>query len=584
MRVFKFIIQTIKPYNIYILGIFFATFIVSIDNTIKPFLVKNFINIISNNSSNNLWLTFAYYAGLQLMLVLAWVLSDYCIAKYISKYRLDIAEKFMDQLYKYPYSFFQDHLSGSITSKINDAFQHLPHIIFVIVNDFFHFFLLILTYIILLHNISFVFSTAMMIMVLSFIAIILFSMKKGMMLNKQYAEEKSKIIGLIADYISNMASIKLFANRSFEKNRFKKLEQDLIDIDYKGGIYHIKVYALLGSVTSIYSFFFIYALIIGYQKNLVTPGDFALVIMANFNVFNRLYQLSSILKDFIANWGAVDQAIILLENTNITNLDKPDAKSLTCIRGEIIFDKVQFYYKNLEPIFQDKSIKINAKEKIGLVGYSGGGKSTFVNLILRLYDLTDGAILIDNQDIRDVTQDSLRENISMIPQDPVLFHRSLMENIRYGRVNASDEEVIEAAKKAHAHEFIMELEQGYDSLVGERGVKLSGGQRQRIAIARAILKNAPILILDEATSQLDSVTENLIQMSLLELMKDKTTIIIAHRLSTLLHMDRILVFDKGSIIQDGSHSDLLSQDGLYKELWNTQVGGFLGDRKIEEKL
>jgi ATP-binding cassette subfamily B protein len=192
--------------------------------------------------------------------------------------------------------------------------------------------------------------------------------------------------------------------------------------------------------------------------------------------------------------------------------------------------------------------------------------------------------LIDGQDIRDVTQDSLRENIAMIPQDPSLFHRSLMENIRYGRIDTTDEEVIEAAKKAHAHGFIEKLQQGYGSLVGERGIKLSGGQRQRIAIARAILKNAPILILDEATSQLDSVTENLIQESLWKLMQNKTTIVIAHRLSTLLHMDRILVFDKGKIVEDGTHSDLLTKGGVYKNLWDAQVGGFLDDEKTEDQV
>ncbi len=208
---------------------------------------------------------------------------------------------------------------------------------------------------------------------------------------------------------------------------------------------------------------------------------------------------------------------------------------------------------------------------------SGGGKSTFVNLILRLYDVTDGAIFIDGNNIRDITLNSLHKSIAMIPQDPSLFCRSLMENIRYGCIDASDMEVIQAAKLAHAHDFIIKLPQSYDSLVGERGVKLSGGQRQRIAIARAILKNAPILILDEATSQLDSVTESLIQDSLYNLMQNKTTIVIAHRLSTLLHMDRILVFDHGRIVEDGSHEELLLKNGLYKSLWDAQVGGFLSD-------
>jgi ATP-binding cassette subfamily B protein len=264
-------------------------------------------------------------------------------------------------------------------------------------------------------------------------------------------------------------------------------------------------------------------------------------------------------------------------------VDKPNATILNCTHGKIRFDKIKFHYKGTAPLFQNKSIEIKAGQKVGLVGYSGGGKSTFVNLILRLYDITDGAILIDGQDIRDVTQDSLRTSIALIPQDPSLFHRSLMENIRYGRIDATDEEVILAAKKAHAHEFIEKLSQSYDSLVGERGVKLSGGQRQRIAIARAILKNAPILILDEATSQLDSVTESSIQESLWELMQNKTTLVIAHRLSTLLHMDRIIVFDKGVIVEDGTHAELLTNNGLYRTLWKAQVGGFLPDKKNEDE-
>jgi len=211
------------------------------------------------------------------------------------------------------------------------------------------------------------------------------------------------------------------------------------------------------------------------------------------------------------------------------------------------------------------------------VGFSGSGKSTFVNLMLRLFEPDSGVIAVDGQDILAVTQDSLRENISMIPQDPMLFHRSLMENIRYGRLDASDEDVIEAARKAQAHEFILQTEEGYASPVGERGVKLSGGQRQRIAIARAILKNAPILVLDEATSALDSVTERKIQQGLDYLMKGKTVVVVAHRLSTISHMDRVLVFEEGRIIEDGSHAALLQRNGHYAHLWNMQAGGFLPD-------
>lgn len=259
----------------------------------------------------------------------------------------------------------------------------------------------------------------------------------------------------------------------------------------------------------------------------------------------------------------------------LTIQDPQPAQSLQLHQGSIVFDQVTFHYQGAATLFHKQSVSIAADQKIGLVGYSGSGKTTFINLLLRLYEITAGAIMIDGQDIRHVTQDSLHRAIGLIPQDPLLFHRSLLENIRYGRLEASDAEVITAAKQAHADEFIVQLPQGYASLVGERGVKLSGGERQRIAIARVLLKNAPILILDEATSQLDSVTEELIQQSLKRLMHGKTSIVIAHRLSTLLQMDRILVFKAGEIIEDGPHQALLAQGGLYKTLWEAQVGGLL---------
>ncbi|MBS0289039.1 MAG: ATP-binding cassette domain-containing protein [Proteobacteria bacterium] len=262
--------------------------------------------------------------------------------------------------------------------------------------------------------------------------------------------------------------------------------------------------------------------------------------------------------------------------------DAPNAKSINIRKGEIVFQDVAFQYKKQNNLFENKSVVIDGGQRVGLVGFSGSGKTTFVNLIVRLFDLSSGVIKIDNQNIREVTQQSLRENIGFIPQDPVLFHRSLMENIRYGKIDASDEEVIQAAIKAHAHEFISLTPDGYQSLVGERGIKLSGGQRQRISIARAILKNAPILILDEATSALDSVTEGYIQDSLRSLMQGKTVIVIAHRLSTLLEMDRILVFDKGNIVEEGTHQSLMSKQGMYSVLWNSQVGGFLLDEDSDK--
>jgi ATP-binding cassette subfamily B protein len=583
MEVLKFIIIHIRPYKKYVLGIFLAMCVITINNTFKPFLVKQFIDIVSYRKQGNLWIVFGFFTLLQCIVVSAWTMSDYCITKYTVKFRLNIANTFMTKLYQYPYSFFQNQLSGSLTSKINDAFQHLPHLVFTIINPFMYFIFLILISLGLLAKVTPLFALMMVIWVVLFFIIIFVSMKKSMQLNKGYAEEKSKIIGCISDYLVNIMSVKLFATNIFEQRLFSKRQKYFIDIAQKGGFYHTWLYGFLGIITSIYAISFLAMLIVGHQKGWVTPGDFALVMMTNINVIDLSFQISHVLREFVGNWGAVDQAVALFQTNEVNHSNtSANGRVLHCTTGHITFDKVKFHYKDTKPLFENKSIEIEAGQKVGLVGYSGGGKSTFVNLLLRLYDVTDGAILIDGQDIKSVSQDSLRENIAMIPQDPSLFHRSLRENIRYGRIDATDEEVMEAAKKAHAHEFIEKLPQGYDALVGERGVKLSGGQRQRIAIARAILKNAPILIMDEATSQLDSLTEALIQESLWQLMEHKTTLVIAHRLSTLLHMDRILVFDQGKIVEDGNHNDLLSKGGLYKNLWNAQVGGFLGDKQPQE--
>jgi ABC-type multidrug transport system fused ATPase/permease subunit len=246
-------------------------------------------------------------------------------------------------------------------------------------------------------------------------------------------------------------------------------------------------------------------------------------------------------------------------------------------KGEIVFDQLCFSYKSGRDVFNSLSLTIPAGQKVGLVGFSGAGKTTLCQLLLRNYDLNSGQIRIDGQNIATVTQDSLRAQIAVIPQDTSLFHRSLAENIGYGRPDASMEEIVAAAKAAEAHDFIMQLPAGYETLVGERGIKLSGGQRQRIAIARAILKNAPILLLDEATSALDSVTERLIQTALNHAMAGRTTIVVAHRLATLTNLDRLIVLEHGQVIEDGSLSELLARNGRFAQLWQMQAGGFLPD-------
>jgi ABC-type multidrug transport system fused ATPase/permease subunit len=250
--------------------------------------------------------------------------------------------------------------------------------------------------------------------------------------------------------------------------------------------------------------------------------------------------------------------------------DRPGATDILVTRGEVAFDGVTFAYDHRKPIFERLALTIPAGQRVGLIGHSGAGKTTLVTLLMRLYDVQQGAVRIDGQNIAEVTQASLRRSIGLIPQDVVLFHRTLMENIRYGRPGASDAEVRRAAERAHAHEFIVALPEGYQTLVGERGVKLSGGQRQRIAIARAVLRDAPILLLDEATSALDAESETLVQKALDKIMQGRTTLVIAHRLATVIGADRILVLDHGRLVEEGTHQSLIARGGIYKRLADLQ--------------
>src|SRR5438105_4044188 len=319
----------------------------------------------------------------------------------------------------------------------------------------------------------------------------------------------------------------------------------------------------------------------------IGAGDFVMITALTGSLLQTAYNLGQRIPEFYEQLGAAQESIGTLI-VPATIQDRPSASTLVVKQGAIHFERVAFAYdagkRGPRNVVQDFELFIPPGQRLGLVGPSGAGKTTLMGLLMRMHDVTAGAIRIDGQDIRDVTQASLRGALALIPQDTSLFHRSLLENIRYGRPGAPDEEVIRAAHRAHAHEFIAELEHGYHTLAGERGIKLSGGQRQRIAIARAILRDAPILLLDEATSALDSHSEHLIQQAMREAMVGKSVIAIAHRLSTVMDMDRLIVLQRGVIVADGSHAELLRRGGLYAELWRRQSGGFnpVAAREAEE--
>lgn len=388
------------------------------------------------------------------------------------------------------------------------------------------------------------------------------------------AAADTQTTGQLADSITNNVNIKLFTNYQKENGRFR----NVIDQQFK---LHKKSWDLgtIGDLIQGFSmvaleFLMIYLAIKAWGRDVIGVGDIALLQVYMLRVFDKLWNTGkNIQRIYEALADANEMTEILLTPHEIQ--DTARTKALRVARGEVKFSNVDFSYHNRYAVLKDFNFTIKPGERVAFIGPSGGGKSTIAKLILRLYDLDGGKILIDGQDIAKVTQDSLRDAIAFVPQDPILFHRSLIENIRYAKPRTSDEEVIRAAKLAHADEFITSFPDGYGTLVGERGVKLSGGERRRVAIARAILKDATILLLDEATSSLDSESELYIQNALKKLMQNRTTLVIAHRLSTIMQMDRIVVIDKGAIIEEGKHKELVkAKKGLYQKLWEIQAGGF----------
>lgn len=561
-------------------SIFIQDCINSLDALLWPFILRWVIDIFTQNEVNRAlaWESLQTPIIISICLIVFIEINSramgFLMAKAIPKLQADIRMTMFDHIQEHSPHYFNERFAGSLANKITDMTTAVESILQQLFWPIISSIAMSLFGALFLWFVHPILAGILILWIIVHLGICLMFSRTCDLYEHRHGEARSSLLGKIVDSLTNNFVVNLFYRFRYEKNA-------LIPSQNEEEKTNISARRYVEKMRSVTSFFYATICFIGingfviylWLQHQITTGEVAQVFGTMWNIAAVMWAVGGALPTFFQSFGIAKQAYsVMLDPQDMG--DKRDAKKLKIQTGEIIFENVSFHYGE-KKLFSNKHAHIRGGEKVGLVGFTGAGKSTFISLILRFFPLHNGKILIDKQNIADITLESLRRQIALIPQDPILFHRTLRENISYGKPEATEAEIVAAAKLAHCDEFIRTIPTGYEAKVGERGTKLSGGEKQRIAIARAILVDAPILILDEATSSLDSVTEKYIQDSLEKLMRNRTTIVIAHRLSTLSRMDRILVFDKGEIVEEGTHTALMNQNGLYARMWSMQVGGFL---------
>ncbi len=559
--------------------------LVQIAEVVGPLYLKQFIDAISKSTPTNILLPTLYFplAGYAAALFASWVLYRVQMVadtKLQAKVMRDLTNAGFDYLINHSHDFFISNFAGTITRRVSRYARSFEQVFEVVGIYFYTTTLYSVTVIYVLFTRNVWLGTGLLLWTLFFLVFQLVMTKWRYQYKLLRTAEDSRLTGALSDAVGNHSAITYFAAEAHEKNIISQVVTDWYNATMKSWNADVVNYAIQGFIVRFAQTALLFVGLVLWTKGYLSVGDFILIQIYMLTLMERIGGLGSNMRRLYDSVADANEMIDILHLPHEI-ADKPHAVPLSVSNGQISLANVEFTFIESQPILRDYSIDIQGGEKVAFVGPSGAGKSTITKLLLRLHDVTGGEITIDGQKITDVTQKSLRESIGFVPQESVLFHRTLRENIMYGKPLATEEEMISAAKKAHAHEFISRLPLGYDTLVGERGVKLSGGERQRVAIARTILKNAPILVLDEATASLDSESEHFIQEALDTLMEGKTVIVIAHRLSTIMKMDRIVVMEHGKIAAQGTHDELLQQGGLYAKLWNIQAGGFLADQEEE---
>lgn len=580
LPVFGFFWKVMGPLKPWMYATLFFVVLAEALEVSMSYLTKQTVDIVTIAGTDTV--TYApqmfFWVGLTLIsgLIanLSWRCSGYFASHYINFMNGRMELSLFRYLAQHNPGYFYDHFAGALANKVrniclgyhelNESFQ------WMVVGAGVQF----IGAFVLIFSVSPILTGLAILWAVLFLTFFRTIGKKKKAYSTHRAEEQSRRTGRVVDSITNMLNVTLFARRKEEQTHLRTYVYNSLDAGRASWRY-TELMNLIASFLTITmrSLMVLYTVYL-WMEGQATAGDISMVFMLTFALSQSLRDIGKVMNNWYKSLGSIQEGLdtILIPHGIV---DLPNAQPLKVTKGAISFENVTFSYPDRDPVLEEFSLSIKPGEKVGLVGRSGAGKTTLMSLLLRFYELNSGTISIDGQDLTQITQQSLREEVAMVPQESMLFHRSIIENIRYGRKNATDEEVYAAAKLAMAHDFITILPEGYNTLVGERGVKLSGGQRQRVAIARAILKNAPVLVLDEATASLDSESEVAISDALHNLVQDKTVIAIAHRLSTLREMTRIIVMDGGKIVEDGSHEELLEKGGLYATLWQTQAGGFI---------
>ncbi len=546
--------------------------------TYAPFWYKRFFDLLAGGTNQDVSTFYHVIVVIVFINMSEWAfyrLGDFMMIRFEPRVMRDLKNTCYRYLQQHSSGYFANNFGGSLVRKVNRYARSFEDIVDIL---YWHIGGTALRIIVIIFAVAFWnWSIAVVIAVWAVLYVIgsIWIARSQIKYDKVAADKDTVTTGHLADTITNNINIKLFSAYSLENKSFNEHTQTHAQLLEKSWTITSITDAAQALLMIILEFIVFYIAIGFWAGGTFTIGDFALIQAYVIQLFNVLWGLGrSIRKMYTSLADADEMTEVLLTEHEVQ--DSENASALVVDKGGVEFKNISFSYVDGIQIFKGFNLNIAPGERIALVGASGSGKSSLIKLLFRFVDIQGGTIKIDGTDIRDVTQDSLRHALSLVPQDPILFHRSLLENIRYGNPKATNKQVVKASKLANCHEFISSFPDQYKTLVGERGVKLSGGERQRVAIARAILKNAPILVLDEATSSLDSESEHLIQDALQKLMKDKTTIVIAHRLSTIMQMDRIIVMDGGKIVEQGTHAELSNKkQGKYKKLWDIQVGGFI---------